>query len=289
MRHGLLRTIVVHGIVWIVVIVLGVYGVLTAYVGLRQGHYVFFPGSELLTPYDAEGQFEPVTLTTADGERLGAWFVSAPEGGDTAPVILLCHGNAGTRADRWYLLRRLRELGFNSFAFDYRGYADSTGRPTERGTYHDVEAAWLYLTRERGLDPGDIILYGRSLGGAVAAWLAVRESPRALILEGTFTSALDMARAMFPWLPVRLMLRISYDTASRLPSISCPVVVAHARDDLIIPFIHAEQLYAAAREPKSLVPLDGGHCDDSILYQDVFLDVLAGLKDFTKGAVTGNQ
>ena len=279
MQQGIVRKIVIHGIVWIVVIVLGVYGVLTAYVGMRQGEYVYFPGRELLTPYDADGRFESVTLTTADGERLGAWFVPAAASPGEAPVILVCHGNAGTRADRWYLLQRLAELGFNSFIFDYRGYGDSTGTPTEQGTYKDVEAAWLYLTRERGIAPGEIILYGRSLGGAVATWLAARESPRALILEGTFTSAHDMARAMFPWLPVRLMLRFAYDTASRLPEIDTPVVIAHARDDHIIPFAHGERLYAAAREPKHFVPLEGGHCDDSILYQDAFLAILAGLRD----------
>ncbi len=280
MNRKVLKVIAVHAVVWVIAIVLGVYGVLLAYVGLQQGSYVYFPGEELLTPPDAEGLYEALTVVTADGERLGCWFVPAvTEGARPVRTILLCHGNAGTRADRWYFVKHLSELGFHVMIFDYRGYADSTGTPSERGTYRDVEAVWKELVERRGTDPGDIILYGRSLGAAVASWLAVRTEPRALIMEGAFSSAVDMAREMFPWLPVTLLSRFSYDNAARMPALDCPVVIAHTRSDHAIPFAHGERLFAAARPPRRFVELTGAHCDDSALYHAGFRALIKELSD----------
>ena len=152
-----------------------------------------------------------------------------------------------------------RRAGFDAFLIDYRGYGQSEGTPSEEGTYHDAAGAWRYLTEQRGIAPDRIVIAGRSLGGAVAAWLAERHSPRALVLESTFTSVPDLASELYPWLPVRWLARFQYNTAARLPSVQSPVLILHSRADEIIPFGHGQRLWQAANEPKVLVEIQGAH------------------------------
>jgi alpha-beta hydrolase superfamily lysophospholipase len=236
------------------------YGGLCLFVFLRQPAYVYYPGRDvMLTPSAAGLSHEEVTLATADGEALGAWYVPAARGGPPARTLLVFHGNAGNIGDRVDAVRAFHELGFNVLIFDYRGFGRSTGRPTEKGTYQDALAAWGYLTRERGEPPQNVILFGRSLGGAVAAWLAEQVRPGGLVLEGTMTSAPDMAVTMFPYLPVRWLCRFRYDALARMGRIRCSVLIAHSRADEIIPFRHGRRLFEAAREPKQFVELHQDH------------------------------
>ncbi len=238
---------------------------LLAYLGLCllmfifQAHYVYFPSRTVLaTPVDAGLPFENVGLDAAGGAKLAAWFVPASPARGT---FLVCHGNGGNIGDRLPIIQLFHDLGLNVFIFDYRGYGQSRGSPSEQGTYEDALAAWRHLTRERGLPADRIIVGGRSLGGAVAAWLADREKPAGLILEATFTSLPDIGADVYWYLPVRLLCRYRYPTLACVRKLRCPVLVAHSRGDEMIPFAHGQQLFAAAPEPKVFAELTGGHND----------------------------
>ena len=251
------------------------YGGIAALLFFFQDRLAYFPqiGRELQSDPRAHGlDYVPLTLATADGERLDAWFVPAPQGNAAA---LILHGNAGNMSQRMDTIAMFHRLGYGVLIFDYRGYGHSTGRPSEEGLYRDAVAAWDHLTRERGIAPGRIVVFGESLGGAVAAWLAARERPGALVLSSVFTSAPEFAADLYPWLPTGWLVRLRYDTRAALAQINCPVLVAHSPDDEIIPFRHGQMLYEAAPEPKAFLRLAGGHNDGFIFMRPAWVDALA--------------
>ena len=174
-------------------------------------------------------------------------------------TVLFCHGNGGNLSDRLDTIVVFHHWRMNVFIFDYRGYGNSTGQPTEEGTYLDARAAWDYLTGARGIPADRIALYGRSLGAAVASHLAVDVHPPVLIMESTFTSAAEMAAVMFPWLPGRLVCRFRYDNMARIGRVRCPVLIAHGKGDRMIPYAQGRRLYEAASRPKTFVELGGDH------------------------------
>jgi len=173
-------------------------------------------------------------------------------------------------------------LGYSSLIVDYRGYGQSTGSPSEEGTYRDAEAAWDWLTSRQGLAPGDIVLLGESLGGAVAAWLAARVSPRALVIASTFTSVPELGAQVYPFLPVRLISRFSYGTREAVKAIKAPILIAHSREDDIIPFAHGKALYEAAHEPKLFLEMRGGHNDGFLFMRDEWVAQLAAFLESTR-------
>lgn len=245
------------------VILVTLYLALVGLAYLFQERLLYFPLRGLsLTPAAGGLDYEEVWLETSDGVTLHGWFIPAasPRG-----VLLFFHGNAGNISHRLDSIDTFHRLGLSTFIIDYRGYGRSQGRPTEQGTYQDAEAAWRYLVEERQISPADIIIFGRSLGGGVASWLAQQYSPGALILESTFTSVTDMAARQYPFLPVRQLGRIHYDTLARLPEIDCPILIIHSPDDRIIPYEHSQRLYAAARDPKEFLEIRGGHNDGFII------------------------
>jgi len=232
---------------------------LAALMWLMQSRLVFAPSQRIeATPTEAGLAYEDVRLRTADGLNLHAWFVPAPR---PLGTVLFCHGNAGNLSHCLEAIAQYHRLGFSSLVFDYRGYGRSEGRPTERGAYRDAEAAWRYLTETRGIAPDDIIVHGRSLGGAVAAHLAAERAPRALVVESAFTSVPDLGQEMYPWLPVRLLSRFRYDTREYLQRVACPVLIAHSPEDETVPYHHGRRLFEAAREPKRWLEMRGGHND----------------------------
>jgi alpha-beta hydrolase superfamily lysophospholipase len=210
------------------------------------------------SPADAGFPYEQTTFTSADSVRLHGWFVPAP-----APraTVLFCHGNGGNISTLTGVIAAFHEFGCNTFVFDYRGYGRSEGTPDETGTYTDAFAAWEYLTTTRGVPPREIVLVGRSLGGAVAAWLATRVQPSGLVLEAAFVSVPDMAAEVYPWLPATLLTRFRYDTRASLRLVTVPVLVIHSRDDEVVPFRHGQALFEAAPEPKRFLEIAGGHND----------------------------
>lgn len=242
-----------------------------------ENRLIFYPTRELAaTPADYGLAFEDVTLTTEDGVALHGWWIPAER---ERAVLLFFHGNAGNIGDRLISIDVFRRLGLTVFIIDYRGYGRSEGKPSERGTYMDGEAAWEYLTTERNVAPERIVVFGRSLGAAVAAKVAAEHRPRALILESAFTSVPDMAASVFPLLPVRFLARTRYDNLKRVAEIACPLLVIHSRNDEIIPFAHAERLYAAANDPKRMLEIRHGHNDGFVLSGALYLDGVAAFLD----------
>lgn len=244
------------------------YGLLLLLLYAFQDRLVYFPVRELAATPGALGlEYEDVRLTTEDNVRLHGWFVPAPEARAT---VLLLHGNGGNISHRLERVALFHRLGLAVLLVDYRGYGASEGRTHEPGTYRDALAAWHYLTGARGLAPGSIVIHGESLGGAIAAWLAARTDPGALVLESSFTSAVELGAEVYPWLPVRLLARHRYPTASYLARVRAPVLVIHSRGDDIVPFGHGEALHAAAPGPKGFLEIRGDHNGGFLLSLDAY-------------------
>jgi len=239
--------------------VLGLYASVALLVFAFQSHLVYFPERVLVAnPSGAGLEFEVVNLGTSDNLALHGWFV--PSSGQNG-VLLYFHGNGGNISHRIESLHQFHRMGLSTLIFDYRGYGQSEGEPTEEGTYLDAEAAWNYLTTVRGFQPKEVILLGRSLGGAVASWLAARVRPRVLIIESTFTSIPERGAEIYPYFPVRLLSRFEYNTLERIGSANCPVLIVHSPEDEIVPFNHGQRLFEAARPPKEFLQISGGHND----------------------------
>jgi uncharacterized protein len=212
-------------------------------------------GAELGRP------FEEVRFTAIDGVALHGWFYPVAINSPRRPLaVLVCHGNGGNISHRLALYEALLETGVNVFAFDYRGYGRSGGLPSEPGTYLDAEAAchWLEL---KGFDTENVIAFGESLGGGVVSELALRVPLGGVVLQSTFTSIPEIGAHLFPWLPVRWLASIHYNTHSKLPRLHVPVLVLHSRMDGLVPFRHSEKNFAAANQPKLFWEIRGGHND----------------------------
>jgi fermentation-respiration switch protein FrsA (DUF1100 family) len=258
--------------------------ILLSYLGLvllvyfSQSGLLFLPdlpGRELTaTPADIGLGFESVTIPAPDNETLHGWYVPAP---DARGSLLFFHGNAGNISHRLDSIAIFHRLGLNVLIFDYRGYGRSSGSPSEQGTYRDGSAAWRYLTAQRGIPPGEILLFGRSLGGSVATWLATQVEPAGLIVESAFTSVPDMGSELYPWLPVRWLSRLKYDSESIIGSVGTPVLIVHSREDEIIPFHHGQALFQAAAEPKAMLEIWGGHNDGFMVSGERYRQ---GIRDF---------
>jgi fermentation-respiration switch protein FrsA (DUF1100 family) len=248
---------------YVVLVGLGIYVGIAALLFFFQSNFIYFPSRlHVSVPDDAGLPYEEVTFEAADLTKLSGWFISAPK---SEGVVLFCHGNGGNISHRLESLRIFYTIGLSTFIFDYRGYGDSQGKTTEQGTYQDAEAAWLYLTKERQFHPSDIILFGRSLGGAVAAWLSAKQKPRALIVESTFTSVPDLAAELYPYFPARLLSRFNYNTIDYLQQVKCAVLVVHSPDDDIVPYSHGVKLFESAKEPKEFLEITGSHNDGFLI------------------------
>jgi fermentation-respiration switch protein FrsA (DUF1100 family) len=246
------------------------YAALLAIVFLLQGSLIYFPevGRQILrTPKDAGLDYETVWLTAEDGVRIEAWYVPAPAARGAA---LLAHGNAGNIAHRVDYAPLFHRLGYSLLLLEYRGYGRSEGKPSEEGTYADARAAWRHLVTTRGFPPERIVLVGESLGGAVVARLAADERPGALVLASSFVSVPELAAELYPWLPARRLTRYRYDTLEALERVSCPVLIAHSRQDDIVPFRHGERLFAAIKGPKAFLELAGGHNDGFLFTREAW-------------------
>ena len=254
---------------WLRLVMLGavVYMMCTLMLTLVQRSLIYFPTRvAAVLPADAglpSDRVSAVQITSEDGLTLHGWHVLPPGRGtetlgptDSVPsaqgaVILYFSGNAGHRGYRGDELRTLADLGAQVFLFDYRGYGENPGRPTERDLLRDARTAWRHLTETRGIDPARIILFGESLGGGVAVRLAADlcgegTAPGGLILRSTFSSLVDVAAHHYPWMPVRLLMIDRFESEQHIPAVTCPILQIHGSRDTIVPVRFARRLFEAA-------------------------------------------
>jgi uncharacterized protein len=247
----------------LIFILVSVWVLLSLLLYIFQPKFVYYPYSKLTaTPADAGLSYEEVYLTTSDQLKLHGWFV--PHENPRATLLFL-HGNGGNISHRLDKLSIYQRLGLAVFIIDYRGYGLSEGSPSEQGTYLDADAAWKYLTQDKGIPEKQIIIYGESLGGAVAARHASQHVAGALILESVFTSVGDMGKHYYPYLPVKLLTRIKYPTLERISDINYPLLVIHSAADEIVPYSQGRKLFAAANNPKSFLEISGDHNNGFLL------------------------
>ena len=256
---------------------LAVGGALVRQMSILDRMLIYFPEKGLAAaPSDVGLDYEDVFLTAADGTRVHGWHIP----GESRVTLLWLHGNAGNISRRLDNILLMRErLGVGVFIIDYRGYGLSEGKPSESGLYMDAEAAFDWLVSERGLDAErEIVLFGRSLGAAVAVETAVRHKVRGVILESGFTSIADMGgRGRLSFLS-RLTLPLfeaRYDSASKIGGLQSPAMILHGDSDQTVPFDMSRRLYEAAPEPKSFYPIIGaGHNDTVQAGGDAYMDAL---------------
>ena len=249
----------------------------------RNQVYHPFPKQWAITG-DALGRpWQPIRFPTSDGLSLSGWYFPADKTAARSQlVVLVHHGNAGNVSHRLSLYRLLLDLGLNVLAYDYRGYGQSEGSPSEAGTYADGEAALAWL-QTQGFPAERVIAHGESLGGGIAAEMALRHPDlKGVILRSTFTSIPDLGRELFPFLPVRWLATIHYDTRSKLPRIRVPVLLLHSRTDTLIRYAHAESNLAAANEPKWLREIDGDHNDQPDASPEIYARAVAEFLDVTR-------
>ncbi len=219
----------------------------------------FHPSRELTaTPSAINLPYENVLLATSDNQTLAGWFIPAKDN-HAGLTLLFFHGNAGNISHRLDSIAIFHGLGLSVFIIDYRGFGGSTGSPSVKGTLLDAQAAWNWLLTHKGLSPGQIIIFGRSLGGGVAAALAAQVRPRGLILESTFTSLYAVAKDLYPWLPVGLFLPEDYDTQGALENLRVPLLVVHSPDDEVVSYSQGRSLYDNYQGSKQLLELRGPH------------------------------
>ncbi len=248
---------------------------LTALLYFFQSRLIFFPVYNYASAPDRLGiEFEDVMFRTDDGLNLTGWYIP---GNNADNVLLFCHGNAGNISHRIDYIRIFHELGLNMFIFDYRGYGKSEGKPDEEGTYRDVLGAWNFLVNEKDFTQESILLYGRSLGGAIAAWLAQDHTPLTLILDSSFTSITALGSELYPFLPIRLLSRFNYTTQLYLEKVSSPVLVIHSRQDEIVPFEHSISLFENASQPKEFLEISGSHNEG---FLESWSTYESGLRDY---------
>lgn len=254
---------------------------------LFQRSLIYHPGRDAsltVKPSQFPGSHtEPVSFKTADDLDLHGWHMTRQDSGSDVdckrnraigrPVFLYFCGNSGNRAYRLDEFRMLTQLDADVVCFDYRGFGDNAGSPSEEAIATDALAVWQYLTRERTFDARQMIIFGESLGGGVATRLAAEMSeagspPAGLVLRSTFNRLTDAAAWHFPWLPVRWLLVDRYPSVERIQKVTCPILVLHGRRDTIVPFEMGERLFAAAPEKSSqgiakrLLPLETADHND---------------------------
>ena len=265
----------------IAVLIAVCYGLAAAYLYFFQEKFVYRPSTRIkVTPASVGMYYEEVALVASDGVRLSGWYLPLA---DARGTVLFCHGNAGNISNLIAVAQDAHRLGLGILLFDYRGYGQSEGTPSEEGTHRDAEAAWNYLVQEAGLAPDQIAIIGRSLGGPIAARLARDKTPAALFLEETFTSIPELGRDLYPIFPVSLLVRYEYPTLEYLKQVQCPVLISHSREDMFIVFAHGQRLYEAANQPKAFTELRGGHSsafsEDAAMYEagvEAFLTEVLG-------------
>ncbi len=259
---------------WPLIVYLSVMGLMMIF----EESFVFFPARYPDGDWQPPGLvFEDAWFRAADGTEIHGWYV--PHEAPLATVLFF-HGNAGNLSHRAEMLKVMHHrLGVCVLIFDYRGYGRSEGNPSEAGILSDARAARAWLANRQGISQSDVVLMGRSIGGAVAVDLAALDGARALVLESTFSSLPDVAACHYPWLPVRRMMRTRLDSAAKIAAYSGPILQSHGDADTIIPIRFGRRLFQAANRPKQFITLPGRDHNDpqSPAYYDELTAFLATL------------
>ena len=273
----------------IIIAIVVCYSAIAVWMYLSQRKLLYFPSRTMAaTPAEAGLDYEDIRLTNELGTELHAWWLPH---GDARFTLLFSHGNGGNISHRMESFQIFHELGLSVLIYDYSGYGQSKGEPSEVATRADALAAWNWLVADKGISPDTIILFGRSLGGAVAAGLAgdlagAGVSPAGIILESTFTSVPDMGAYIYPWLPVRQLARYQYNSMADLSDVRLPALFAHSQDDDIVPFELGRRLHDSYLGPKVFFELSGGHNGGYVLMGQAYLD---GLNHFLTGLEQGTD
>lgn len=234
---------------------------------------IFIPyGVMNLTPDDFQMSYEDVYININENEQIHGWYIPSHNAQKT---LLFFHGNAGNISHRLESIKIFHNLGLNVFIVDYRGYGKSKGNPSEKRMYEDAEFAWNFLISEKGLQPEQLIFFGRSMGGAVANHLATEKQPQALILESSFSSFKDMAHQVLPFLSSLVYLRFDFDNVSTIQKYHQSVLILHSPDDEIIPFQQSKKIFQAANQPKQFIELTGDHNSGFLQSQPGYQQYLA--------------
>jgi fermentation-respiration switch protein FrsA (DUF1100 family) len=271
------------------------------FVMLFEDRFIYFPSKYPEGIWDVEKlsagrgalspKIEDVWFTASDGVRLHGWYCQPQPGGEgqgstaSAPQTLLWfHGNAGNITHRYSIIERLMEQSIAVFIIDYRGYGRSEGSPSEQGLYADARGAWDYLTNERHVPPGQIILFGDSLGGAVAIDLATKVDPAGLVVQSAFTSISDMASQVLPFFP-GFILRTKMDSINKIKSVRCPKLFIHSSADEMVPYRLGRQLFEAASPPKQFYEVEGAsHNEMDVVGGRAYFDAIG---NFARSCVIG--
>jgi len=242
--------------------------------------FIYYPEPHwMFTPTDLDLDAEDVFLAPDPEVELHAWFFPHPE---PLASLLFCHGNAGNVSHRLENVAYLLQTGFQVLLFDYRGYGRSSGQPSEPGLYRDAVAAWAHLVERAETAGAPRIVFGRSLGGAVAVDLATRVAADGLVIESAFPSIHTLARLVFP-VPLPA-LPVKYDSLSKIVRLKMPLLVIHGEEDELIPVAEGRALFEAAPEPKAWYPIPrAGHNDTYLVGGEAYFrrlaDFAAGLQD----------
>jgi len=226
-----------------------------------------------------------VTLETDDGLRLTAWLVH-PTGDDRGMAVLVAPGNAGNRAGRADIGRRLAAEGFTVLLLDYRGYGGNPGSPDETGLRHDALAAWRYLNEEAGFDGDQMIYFGESLGGGVVSHLATVRPPAAMLLRSPFTDLAAAGQRAFPFLPVRALLRDRFPVAEDVVAAGVPLTVVIGTEDSIIPPQQSRDVAASAADAGAvvtIVEITADHNDAELAHGPEVIQAVADLANHCGG------
>jgi len=266
---------------WIIAVVSAAYSVFGLVLYFMQSTLLYSPVRAIqYTPGGLGLDFEDITFKSKDGLRLSGWYVPAKNSDFT---VLFCHGNGGNMTYNLDGVNLFYDMGLSCFIFDYRGYGSSEGTPGEEGTYLDGMAAYKWLTEEKKIPASNIIIFGRSLGGSIAAYLASRVECVSLVIESGFTSYADIGKKFYPYLPVRMFAKFNYSTVDYAKKVHCPLMIIHSREDDIVPFELGQKLYKAANEPKKFVEIFGGHNDGFLLSAEIYNEAWAEWLKFVGG------
>jgi fermentation-respiration switch protein FrsA (DUF1100 family) len=265
-----------RGLIRLLIIAIGTYVALAALLMYFENALVYFPTpARLYWAPPPSPDVRDVTLTTSLGEEIHSWWLPYP---GSRGALLYLHGNAGNLSQRGQSVLRLHDtLEMSVLIIDYPGFGKSPGAPTEEACYRAADAAYDWLTEQQGIAPGEIVLFGKSLGGGIATHLACQRDHRALALIKTYTTLPDVGASIYPWLPVRLLMRNRFDSLGRIGKCCRPVFVAHGTTDELIPFALGQRLYEAANEPKEFFAMaNHGHNDP---FPDEFYTALRAFLD----------